>query len=74
MTTNFEELFSKIPQGAKEGRWFVPTSDAAAAIAFLKSKAPGIQYTLSESWSDDDETIIRFISGDISIKNTDSRK
>jgi hypothetical protein len=73
MTTNFEELFSKIPQGAKEGRWFVPTSDAAAAISFLKSKAPEIQYTLSESWSDDDETIIRFSSG-TSIKNTDSHK
>jgi len=70
MGTNFEELFSKIPQGAKEGRWVVPINEANEAVSFLKSKVPGIQYTISESWSDDDTSIVRFILGDTSIKNS----
>jgi len=70
MVTNFEDLFSKIPIGAKEGRWVIPMNEASEAVSFLKSKVLGIQYTISESWSDDDTAIVRFTTGDRSIKNS----
>jgi hypothetical protein len=69
MTTNFEELFEKIPTGAKEGRWVVPMNEANEAVSFLKSKVLGIQYSISESCSDEDSAIVRFTTCDRSIKN-----
>ena len=70
MAVNFEELFQKIPSGAKECRWVVPANEANDAVSFLKSKVLGVQYTISESWSDDDTSIVRFTTGDRSIKNS----
>ena len=74
MAPNFEVLYSKIPVGAKEVRWKIPTCAVQDAVHFFKSKAPGVQYIATESWGDEDETILNFTAGgnNKSIKNTDS--
>ena len=70
MAPNFEQLYSKIPSDAKEARWEVPVSHIDEAIAFLQERVPRAQYTVTESWSDDDTAFLKFTTGDISIKNS----
>ena len=61
MAPNFEVLYSKIPEGAKEARWSIPTSAVDDAIHFFKSKIPKVRYIATDSWSEDDYTNIKFV-------------
>lgn len=61
MAPNFEVLYSKIPEGVTEARWCIPTVSVDEAILFFKSKVPGVRYTATDSWSEDDCTNIKFM-------------